>query len=448
MTRKLWSVRRLVPVGALALVAGVAGAQAAGSGGTATTSQRPHAARALTVVATNPQALQAAATVMLVNGQIMSVPQAPSPLASAYSGGAVMPAPSALPVPAAIGRCDPRDRRAASRTAPSDALLDAFGILRRERNDEDALPARALASLKAVGLAPVDPQSARLLRSDGAARAWVVPVPDVGARSPYGCLQPPRPVREGLAVVSVGDAPAGGGGALRDLHRGLAPPSLDPCAGTGRNMLGISGIVPDGVEAVFVTGADGSATRADVEDNGYAFVLPWPRRPEQRYVVWTGSDGRPHVQPLPYLVAAGLSGICARNGAAHRVAAPRVTPDPLATDCVPVPSFLSMLKRIPPARARALRAQAQARARRLRALRRGSGRRPSRSRAPARPRVPPRPVRVPGAIVPSPSLLPIGPCAGGSVSSLIAPRVLYRGQPAPTTTTAVPAPSPRPRRGP
>ena len=461
MTGKRRSIRRLVPLGALALVAGVAGAQAAGSGQSATTPQQPPATRAMTVAATT-QALPAAATVMLVNGRIMSVPQAPSPPAYAYYGGAVMPAPSALPVPAAIGPCDPRDRPAASRNAPSDALLEAFGILRRERNDEDALPARALASLKAAGLGPVDPRSARLLRSDGGARAWVVPVPDVDAGRRLACLQPRRAVREGLAVVSVGAAPAGGGGALRELQRGLAPASLDPCAGTARNMLGISGLVPDGVEAVFVTGADGSATRADVEDNSFAFVLPWPRRPEQRYVVWTGSDGKPHVQPLPYLVSAGLRRICERSGVARRAAAPRVTPDPFAVDCAPVPSVLSMLKRIPAARARSLRAQAQARARRLRALRRASPRRPSRSRAPARRAVPPRPAPLPATFIPSPSLLPVGPCGVGSMSSLIAPGVLYRGQPTPMTvpprparprapraaTTTVPKPSPRPPRGP
>ena len=89
-------------------------------------------------------------------------------------------------------------------------------------------------------------------------------------------------------------------------------------------MLGVSGIVPDGVEAVFVTAADGSATRADVHDNGYAFVLPRPRRPEPRYLVWTGADGTPHVQPLPGLPCRRAVRGCARC----RRARSRVTPDP------------------------------------------------------------------------------------------------------------------------
>jgi hypothetical protein len=157
-----------------------------------------------------------------------------------------------------------------------------------------------------------------------------VPVPHVGAATPLRCVRgaaADRP-REGLAVVSVGAAPAGGGGALRDLQRGLAPATLDPCAGTARNMLGVSGIVPDGVDAVFVTAADGTSTRADVRDNGYAFGLPRPRRPEQRYLVWTGSDGSPHVQPLPAIVRGG------RMTCERLAAMVRVTPDPWGPGCV------------------------------------------------------------------------------------------------------------------
>lgn len=227
--------------------------------------------------------------------------------------------------------CGPaaRDRRAA-RTPPSDALKNAFAILRRERTDDDALPAGALRALTAQGLEPVDPQSARLLRADGAARAWVVPVPDVGDTAPLRCVRgPARKPREGLAVVALGGAPAGGGGALRDLLRGHAPAALDPCAGAGRNMLGVSGIVSDGVEAVFVTAADGTSTRADVRDNGYAFVLPRPRRAEQRYIVWTGRDGSPHVQPLPLVLLGG------RVACARVASTPRVTPDPWGAACLP-----------------------------------------------------------------------------------------------------------------
>jgi hypothetical protein len=63
-------------------------------------------------------------------------------------------------------------------------------------------------------------------------------------------------------------------------------------------MLSVSGIVPDGVGAAFLTSPDGTAVRADVKDNAYAFVVPRTRQAEERYVVWTGGDGTPHVQPL------------------------------------------------------------------------------------------------------------------------------------------------------
>ena len=44
--------------------------------------------------------------------------------------------------------------------------------------------------------------------------------------------------------------------------------------------------------------------RADVKDNGYEFLLPNQRSYEQRYVVWTGGDGTPHVQPIVTFAAA------------------------------------------------------------------------------------------------------------------------------------------------
>ena len=274
---------------------------------------------------------------------------APAPTRPARPPVAVL-TPGAPPVLPAGLPC--HGARKAARTAPSERLLDALGILRRDRNDDDALPAQALRALKARGLEPVDARSARLLRADGAARAWVVPVPDVGPVNPFDCRRGARP-REGIAVVAVGGAPAGGGGALRDLQRGLAAPAVDSCAGPARDMLGVSGVVPDGVDAVFITAADGTATRADVRDNGYAFVLPRPRRPEPRYLVWTGTDGTPHVQPLGF-VASGLRGACR----ARRLP-PVVAPNPLAAGCGPLvvaprPAFVAPSQ--PPVPRRAPRA--------------------------------------------------------------------------------------------
>ena len=240
-------------------------------------------------------------------------------------------------------------------------ILDAFGVLRRERTPDDAVPDAALRALRARGLEPFDPAAARLLRrTDTGGRAWVVPVRDVAGSGVIGlrCIlrdraphparpqtapatpvapgapstpappatvpkpappaaapgpRPPVPPaaaaplptapadakpRPGLAVVAVDGAPAGAGGRLEDLVRGRADLAIDPCAGPGRNMMSLSGIVPDGVPAAFLTSHDGTAVRADVKDNAYAFVVPRSRTAERRYVVWTGGDGTPHVQPL------------------------------------------------------------------------------------------------------------------------------------------------------
>jgi hypothetical protein len=150
-----------------------------------------------------------------------------------------------------------------------------------------------------------------------------VPAPAVPPVAPRPAPAPtkakPQP---GLAVVALGGAPAGGGGTTAALVRGRAPVAADPCGGPDHDMLTISGIVPDGVGVAFLTSPDGTAVRADVKDNAYAFVVPRPRTPEQRYVVWTGGDGTPHVTPVPGVV------FPARRRCARPVAdAPRVTPD-------------------------------------------------------------------------------------------------------------------------
>jgi hypothetical protein len=229
-----------------------------------------------------------------------------------------LPAPVEPPVAAVPVPC--RAPSTASPAPPSARLLGAFGILRRPATPADRLPREALAALRRRGFDPVDPASARLLRTTPqGGRAWVVPVPDVGR---FGLAVPCRVPRktplpapaEGLAVVALGGAPAGGGGAVADLVRGRAPVAVDACAGPDRDMLAVSGVVPDGVGAAFLTNPDGSAVRADVRDNGYAFVVPRTHSLQPRYVVWTGGDGTPHVQPVPFVPGLGRLG-CARRPA-------------------------------------------------------------------------------------------------------------------------------------
>jgi hypothetical protein len=289
-------VRRLAP---LVLVAFAAGAIAAHADG----GRRPVAPPAIGQIAAAPSS---SGTVAAFGSQ--AVLAAPPP------GGRVLVAckfTAKPPTPAS--------------TAPSQALLDAFPILRRERRPEDALPAEALQALKRRNLAPVSPDSARLLRTGPAGgRAWVVPVPDVSL--PFPCLPKGKhAAREGLAVVAVGGAAVGGGGALADLVRGRAPVSVDPCAGAKHDMLSVSGVVPTGVAAVFLTAPDGTAVRADVKDNGYEFLIPRSKVPEQRFVVWTGGDGTPHVQPVTAF-APMPGALCGRLAVTDPARAPRVTP--------------------------------------------------------------------------------------------------------------------------
>jgi hypothetical protein len=168
-----------------------------------------------------------------------------------------------------------------------------------------------------------------------------VPTPDNTNKST------PHP---GLAVVALDGAPGGAGGRLEDLIRGREPVATDPCGGPNRDMLSVSGIVPDGVGAAFLTSPDGTAVRADVKDNAYAFVVPRAKRPEQRYVIWTGGDGTPHVQPVgipfypvrarcpaaaahqPPTVSPEVSGMCGRYS---RLSPAIVVPAPLPSARAP-----------------------------------------------------------------------------------------------------------------
>jgi hypothetical protein len=246
------------------------------------------------------------------------------------------PPATALPAVRPFVACRPAAKQPSMSAPPSQALLDAFAILSRERRPEDALPPEALKALEQRNLAPVAPESARLLRTgpDGG-RAWVVPVPDVTRALPFGCTPTgKRGPREGLAVVALARAAPGGGGALDDLVRGRAPVWVDACAGDNRDMLSVSGIVPNGVAAVFLTAPDGTAVRADVKDNGYEFLIARPRTIGQRYVVWTGGDGTPHVQPIT-TIGPLRGSVCAQIGRLERM--PTVTPVGAFAACAVAP---------------------------------------------------------------------------------------------------------------
>jgi hypothetical protein len=273
-----------------------------------------------------------------------------------------LPIACAAPIPIAPGgktqTPQPQPPKAAIAAPPSQQLLDAFAILRRPRTDQDALSPEALEALRVRGLSPVSLDSSRLLRSTpSGGKAWVVPVPNVVGRLGVLCASVRRSAtREGVVVVAVGDAASGGGGALDDLVRGRAPVTVAPCAGADHSMLSISGLVPDGVPAVFLTAPDGTAVRADVKDNGYEFLLPNQRSYEQRYVVWTGGDGTPHVQPIVTFATVRAS-LC-KSSAKMMQSVARVSPDG-TFPCAGAPIANKFALPVPRRASRALRLRRQ-----------------------------------------------------------------------------------------
>jgi hypothetical protein len=385
---------------------------------------------------TAPRRLAALVLVALAAGAIAahadSAPRPPAPRATVATSP-----PPALAMPA-IGTfaaaCRPvKKPPAAAATPPSQALLDAFAILRRERRPEDALPADALKALQRRNLAPVSPESARLLRTGpGGGQAWVVPVPDVTRTAfPFDCApNGKRGPREGLAVVAVKRAAPGGGGALDDLVRGRAPVWVDSCAGANGDMLGVSGIVPNGVPAVFLTAPDGTAIRADVKDNGYEFLLPNQRPYEQRYVVWTGGDGTPHVQPI--VTFAAMPARACRSSARLAQTVARVSPDGFPPCGAPLLIANKFVLPVPRRASRALRLRRQVAS--ISYVARCTGLAPFAPggvAAPGRPGPAPPVAVLPARPAPAPSAVPARPVAPSAVP---APPV-----PAPAT----PAPAPR-----
>jgi hypothetical protein len=325
---------------ALACIAlGVLAALADGSGRTRhralPATPRPVATAPAVVVATRPATVRAVTAAARL-GRVRAAAGAVLPFASRP----VLVAGDGHYLRSFIGMCGvvrlagPVGAQAPAPEPVPDDLLHAFGILRRAATPADALPRSALMALRGRGLEPFDPAAARLVRTtaDGG-RAWLVPTRDVPDSTTCGTsalLAPPAivynpkipsivtpaplvPRREaapgtrtttrykphpGLALVALGDAPYGAGGRYEDLIRGREAVSVAPCSGPAHDMLSVSGLVPDGVPAAFLTSPDGTAIRADVKDNAYNFVVPMPTRAEDRYVVWTGGDGTPHVQPL------------------------------------------------------------------------------------------------------------------------------------------------------
>jgi hypothetical protein len=185
------------------------------------------------------------------------------------------------------------------------------------------------------------------------------------------------------------------------------------------------------VPAVFLTAPDGTAVRADVKDNGYEFLLPNQRPYEQRYVVWTGGDGTPHVQPIVTFAATPARACESSAKVAQRVA--RVSPEgllcgaPPLADKFPVP--------LPRRASRQLRLRRQAAAMilftRCAVLTPFA---PGGVAAPGRPAPAPPVAILPARPAPAPSAVPARPVAPSAA-------------PAPSAVPARPvAPAPAPRR--
>jgi hypothetical protein len=145
--------------------------------------------------------------------------------------------------------------------------------------------------------------------------------------------------------------------------------STDSCAGQGHDILSVSGIVPDGVSAVFLTAPDDTAVLADAKDNAYVrrraaalaaaarlrvdrrrwhALRPAGRRVREAAGPRVPADQQAHDDPAARLTDAGLRWSLPGGARAHRAdlaegppPAVRPTrpsvPPPVTVGCVPTP---------------------------------------------------------------------------------------------------------------
>jgi hypothetical protein len=129
-----------------------------------------------------------------------------------------------------------------------DPQLNALGAFRRARSDRDALPANAAAVLAThlQGVSGANPNLARVATPpNGAGTVAIVPA-------------------NGMACVIV----AGAGG-CDEVSRLIGPPIVNSVGGDPAGSMRVSGVVPDGVDAVAIKLASGVTVNADVADNAY-----------------------------------------------------------------------------------------------------------------------------------------------------------------------------------
>ena len=283
---------------------------------------------------------------------------APAP-ARPFAGVAPLAIACAAPVPVNPRRPTPQPPKAAGRAA-----VPAAARRLRDPAPPAHRPGRAVARgargpARARPITGVARLVARLLRSTASGgKAWVVPVPNV-VRPPRGRLRVRRPV-----------GPARGAGRRRRRRcrerrgRGARRSRPRPRARHARavrrrrplHALDLGHRAQRGAGRLPHRPRRHRGARRR-QDNAYEFLLPNQRAYEQRYVVWTGGDGTPHVQPIVTFAAVRTRACTAAAKLSAMVA--RVSPDGLVPCAGPpiVSKFATPLKDRP---SRALRLRRQA----------------------------------------------------------------------------------------
>lgn len=135
-------------------------------------------------------------------------------------------------------------------TSPDAVAEHDFGILRRDQNGEDAIPAAA--SVMFSGASGANEHLARRAKGFSEGEAWVVP----GRGSV--CLIADWPAAHNGGATCASDEPAIDGRLVSESSNRHSPGAVF-----------VAGLVPDGISRVTVNLANGGSQAADVHENVY-----------------------------------------------------------------------------------------------------------------------------------------------------------------------------------
>jgi hypothetical protein len=196
-------------------------------------------------------------------------------------------------------------------------VLASLGVLRRPATPAD-VPSDQASRNPALGRG-LHLAAARLLRSDPAGRAWIVPIDDVRPVPPSQRCVERAPVAQrpalrrqrrayarqsplpGVVVLVDGRVDVGPSSASLDSILSGHAWQTNSCAGPSHDMLGVDALLGDDASQPFLRFGNGHTILGDLRDNAVAFLFAKPsdRAGLPTALGWSDASGTQHTVALP-----------------------------------------------------------------------------------------------------------------------------------------------------